>query len=223
FPGDEASDYEAMIELFPALFHLKAPGQCIWVQITRFAPLAERPADFGYAAELRHHWRYDVMFSPDYLQAEGLDLASVCYSFESYNEDLIAPEVKDLYLILQQQWWQWRGRESAGCRLSYRADEDGICFLDSRMRDKPKTLEFGPVHRALYERVHTRIRKESEVVRDVPGASNGDVAGALEDLLRAQVVIAEGPRYLGLALPESVYAKGSFWWAESDSWDGFLE
>lgn len=224
FPGDEAGDYTSMIERMPALYHLKAPGQCIWVQVTRFAPLASRSQDFGHSGKLRHHWRYDVLFSEELLQERNLDLAEICYSFESYNADMIAPDVQDLYLIFQEQWWRWRSREDSGsCLLTWRREEDALHFTDTRAGDKERQIRLEGVHKKVYELVDDEILHEKDIVQRSAPFSRDAVLSALEDLQRNQLVVREDSRYLGLAFPASVYEDGTFWWAGDNRWDGFLE
>lgn len=224
FPGDEASDYEQMIETLPAIFHLKPPGLCIWVQATRFAPMAERPQDFGFDGPLPYHWRYDALFSEPFLRERGIDLSKICYYFENYNQDLISPEVKGLFSILQQQWWHWRDREKHMVnRLSYRLlDDGGIEFRDTRTGLQEKVRRFGPVHREVYQSIEDQIVSEERILRLCSHLGEEPVLSALADLRAAQVVFREDSNYICLAFSEQVYEQKIFWWLDDEQREGFL-
>ncbi|MCG8457842.1 MAG: hypothetical protein MI919_16320, partial [Holophagales bacterium] len=213
FPGDQVSDYERMTEILPTLFHLKPPGLCIWVQITRYAPMSERPLDFGHAEPLTSHWRYDSLFSPEFLDETGLDLTKFCYYFDNYNHPMMGAELRNQFSVLQQQWWHWRNREQKmGSHLSFRADDDGMDVRDTRSGQKPKITRWSAVHRDLYLAVDGKLAEREQVYKACGQHDRQRVADAIEELEAAQLMLTEGRHVLSLAFPREVYDQGIFWW-----------
>jgi ribosomal peptide maturation radical SAM protein 1 len=65
FPGETEADYEEMLALLPALFHLTPPvrGRSAIVSVHRFAPFFNQPADWGIAG-VRPAWYYKHLIPP---------------------------------------------------------------------------------------------------------------------------------------------------------------
>ena len=70
-----------MLGLVPMLYHLIPPVTCTDTAITRFAPLEADPQRFGFPTPHRHHERYDILFSRQFLERTTFSLDSYAYYF----------------------------------------------------------------------------------------------------------------------------------------------
>jgi ribosomal peptide maturation radical SAM protein 1 len=209
FPFETVEDYEEMIEIIPALYHLIPPETTIPVLVTRYAPLAAEPERFGASAPLKAHWRYDVIFSREFRKANGILMEDVCYYYESpYRE--FEPDLKVAHDVLQHQVVKWKERHASGnARLTYRKEGECLVVQDTRWEDVPETYRFAETHDKiggiLREGVLARPRLLQELRNRGIGVRKGE--NAIEELIRARVVLSVESHLVWLAHPEGSFER----------------
>lgn len=206
FPFDETPEYEEMIRVIPLLYHLKPPFSCAKVLTTRFAPLQANPARFGITGRVRHAPAYDLIFSGAFNEAHDFDLDNYCYYFEPPYQN--SAELQNIYEELETQVRYWKGvRRFREVRLSYKIDDDGIEFYDTRYGEEPRVTTFGAEHAAVYRMCTDRIESFAKINKELsPLIGERRIAELIAELKGERLLYQEGNQLLGLALPESVYA-----------------
>lgn len=198
-PGDEAFEYERLLEQIPTIYHLNPPVSRTEVIVTRFAPLQVDPARFGLDPP-RHHKCYDVLFSEEFLTSSSFSLNDYAYYFErnfEYNSKL-----RILYaeLVLQVEHWKEQHRERF-VRLSYEPIDSGrLAFIDTRfsMEDKFVATELASrVYRVVDRQPTARTRAFHELETQM---SIAEFDLALDELRSRRLVWSDGELLLGLAI-----------------------
>ncbi|WP_437202034.1 hypothetical protein [Planctomicrobium sp. SH664] len=101
FPGESIDDYEHLVQLIPAISHFPPPSSVVPVLVTRFAPLHASPERFGSSDEMTAHWRYNCLFTKQYLKKRNLNHKDWAYYFDSpYRE--FSNEMLSVYEVVSQ-------------------------------------------------------------------------------------------------------------------------
>jgi len=191
FPFETADDYEAMTNLLPALYHLVPPQTTVPVLVTRYAPLATDPVQFGASGPLRAHWRYDVIFSRKFREESGLEMRDYCYYFESPYRDF-SPELKLSHTVLQHQVLNWRQRfESGKASLTWTPDGRGTVISDTRSSDEPVMRYLDETHSLVGEILRSGLYSEVRLMAAClsHGVAPDDARQAVEHLLATRTVL----------------------------------
>jgi ribosomal peptide maturation radical SAM protein 1 len=175
FPGENAGDYDPIIDQMPALVHLQPPGSVGRIVLERFSPYFDRP-ELGFGRR-RPAEMYDHVY--DLPEPELRDLV---YFFDTPPSGIGGETVRRLHEAVAT--WQ---RDYPLSRLVVREDsEDGIVIEDSRVgRPEAEHVLTGwqaAAYRAL-ERGRTAESLAAALAADGHPASVPDI----EEWLREQV------------------------------------
>ncbi|MEU5080782.1 MULTISPECIES: RiPP maturation radical SAM C-methyltransferase [Streptomyces] len=121
FPGEQDSDYEALIDSLPALHHLTPPAGAFPIKLERFSPYFDDPA-LGLQAlgpSLNLVSAYEGV-------ADGLD--DLVYVFESEPAGL-SPETGEL---LREAVANWKATASVSRLVALPAPDDSLVVVDDR-------------------------------------------------------------------------------------------
>ncbi|MCK9383683.1 MAG: RiPP maturation radical SAM C-methyltransferase [Nevskia sp.] len=102
FPGEQAEDYEAMLELMPKLVHLQAPNTLSKVIFDRYSPYHANHRDFG-VEEIVPYQNYFGLYP------RGAPVVDIAYHFDgNYTTPLLSNV--PLFQRLQKDVASWRVR-----------------------------------------------------------------------------------------------------------------
>ena len=217
-PGDQIKEYQEMHKIIPCLYHLIPPGGLTWPFVQRHSPLAERLSALHSEEGLDAYWRFHVMFSPSYLQENGLELKHCVHYFNNPNNG-VCEELKQAYRCLQHQIIHWHKmyykQES---QLSYVIHKDCIRFSDTRFKMQKDVMEFDAVHAWVYMALKGEVSTRSAIYETLKkkGVRKLQVDEILEELCLARIVLQEEDRFIGLAFEEKYYKKPK-WWTINDA------
>lgn len=100
FPGDEAADYEAMIEILPLLRHLSPPSKLGCINLDRFSPYFMSPEEFGIV-DVEPIEAYRDVLPPH------ADVRNIAYKFRCrYDSGVLARP--DIVAALERETLAWR-------------------------------------------------------------------------------------------------------------------
>ena len=206
FPGEQPEHYEAMAKLIPAITHLSPPQSTVPVLVTRYAPLHTDPARFGAPnAEMKAHWRYSLIFDEEFQAERNWSNDSWCYYFHSpYRE--YSSEMKALYDTVMHQIALWKQRYGARSSvLSYRVEDDGVVFFDSRFKLEGETRRFGPVVAQIAETMFGRVWDRAKLINTVVelGWACQQVEEAVEAVKDARIILCEEKQHIWVAFKET--------------------
>ena len=204
FPGEELAWFKDLFSRIPMLYHLIPPISRSLVQITRFAPLQVDPERFDITRRATHDWRYDVIFSQDFLEQSGMQLDNYVYCFERTFDT--SPELAEAHRILVHQVEHWKNQHRRrDVVLSWEPVADGGRFTDSRF-GHAEVVDVDHVTWRVYQEVDGKPRAVSDVRRtlEAEGLAPEAVDEALDHLADARLVWREGRQALGLAVPAEV-------------------
>lgn len=147
FPDDELQEYREMVEVVRRIVHLDSPVSYVPVQITRYAPLQERPHEFGID-KADPDPTFELVFSDDYIRESGFDTGDYCYYFQRPFEN--STQLSAVYSELQNIVEDWRIADKDQLYWLY-ADEraDGWTIHDRRTQAGEKTYRIDARHAAL--------------------------------------------------------------------------
>lgn len=133
FPGEQDSDYEALIASLPSLHHLTPPAGAFPIKLERFSPYFDDPA-LGLQAlgpSLNLVSAYEGV-------AEGLD--DLVYVFESAPAGL-SPETNEL---LREAVASWKDTASVSRLVALPSPDDSLVVIDDRPAWPSRELVFRP-------------------------------------------------------------------------------
>lgn len=195
FPDDELGEYERMVGLVRRLVHLDSPVSYVPVQITRYAPLQERPQDFGIDIAIPDP-TFDLVFSERYLQASGFDLGAYCYYFQRPFEN--SSKLARVYAELQDIVEDWRLADKDQAYWLYaEKTDDGAVIHDRRGPGEELCYPIDDTLFTILSRCHQPTSKGS--LLDLVPAT--DLATAIDELDARGLVVIEGDRILSLLMP----------------------
>jgi ribosomal peptide maturation radical SAM protein 1 len=195
FPGERDEDYYNQAELIPALHHLPPPTSVGRLWLERYSPYFTEKSD--YISNVRPIPAYRHA----YPQA-GLELARIAYFFDYDVSGVASPEAHQAVVRAVEQWRErWRTRRP---QLTYRRGPGFITLHDSRAGAVSERVIAGWRARVL-ERCGDSYHSAGKIAADLQSSSEAvgaaEVREFLDDCVAQRLVIADGGRYLGLALP----------------------
>lgn len=197
FPSESKQSYLEMLKTIPLLYHLDPPDSCMEVLTTRFSPLRDKVAAFNIEKR-EHDFRYNVMFSDDFLKDNDFSLSKYCYYFErgyEFDEGL-----ESLHRMIDIQVDHWKERHTKERPiLNWCATSEGIDFTDTRFKPEGELIQFGVVHLQIYQACDKKIRNLTKLVAASCPNKRNSLQDAIDDLIRARVVLVENNKVIGLA------------------------
>jgi len=196
FPGEPPDEYERMAELIPSLVHFEPP-LFMPVQVERFSPYFERPAEFGLeivGPEPSYRFLYDI--PPD-------SLFNLAYDFEHRYVDGRDPATYTADVGAAVQRWRDVSREAAGS-LFYRRGPGFILVHDRRPGFEQADYRFEGAEASIYLGCDAGIT--STDLSAALGNAGYDSFNApeieeyLQELVDARLIYREGNRFLSLAI-----------------------
>ncbi|GAB2959343.1 RiPP maturation radical SAM C-methyltransferase [Nonomuraea fastidiosa] len=194
FPGETDDDYADLPELFGLVTHLSPPEHVGPARADRFSPFYESGADFGIV-ELEHEIAYDHIYA-DLPRAERRDMA---YFFRMRCDRPLASE--GVLAALRAAADRWR-RDHPESRLEASWMGDHLRVLDTRPARPHPEREFDldpAASSVLIALDQLRSAKAIERALPVPVPAE-EIAGALDRLLAAGLVVRDDDSYLGLPI-----------------------
>lgn len=202
-PDDEEQEYEAIVSSLPRLSHLDPPSTRLLVQITRYAPLHTNPQRFDIAPAY-HDPSYELIFSQEFLSAQGFDLDDFCYYFERSFEN--SPRLNHLYREIDRLVDEWkRVQTQRQVYLWYEAKAGGLEIFDSRF-ESPVVSQLDQMEAYVYQAASEPISVEKLWQRCTGLLERGALDEILQRLDRLGLLFRDNEQLVGLALPRKVYA-----------------
>lgn len=195
FPGEDPSEYAAMEELLPALFHLPAPMSCSCVRFDRFGPYWKWPERYGIR-NLRHHWSYDFVFAG--VPADQRD--RLAYFFEHDGGDV---DPRTYGRPVAELATRWREPGGPRPRLELRRGADGPGVLDTRPCRRDESTPLDPAGAALLRALdgyRNRASALKAVTDQGTALSEDECDRRLDDFVARRFVIEESGCYLSLVI-----------------------
>jgi len=196
FPGEPPEEYERMAKMIPSLVHLQAPS-ITQVQIQRFSPYFERPAEFGL--EIAGPMPYYEHLYP----VRGERLANLVYDFDHRYADGRDPAsyVGDV----QKAVALWREAENAESNdLTFRRGPGFLIVEDRRHGIETADYQFGETEAKIYlacdagatvESIHAELAAGDDSAPD-----RTEIEEFLDELVELRLMLREDNRFLSLAI-----------------------
>jgi ribosomal peptide maturation radical SAM protein 1 len=200
FPDDELQEYQEMLRVVRRIVHLDSPVSYVPVQITRYAPLQERPQDFGIDVAPADP-TFELVFSARYRAESGFDVGAYCYYFQRPFEN--GARLTRVYAELQDVVEAWRLADKDQTNWLYvEPTPDGGMVHDKRGSDER-------VYPICEMQLAVLISCSEPVERKTLAAMlpAGQAQAMLEELDRLGLVFIEGERVLSLLMPGKTPAR----------------
>jgi ribosomal peptide maturation radical SAM protein 1 len=198
FPGETAEDYQRMMELLPAIRHLRPPTACGPVRLDRFSPYYNAPAEFGLT-NVRPMAAYKYL----YPLADAESLQRIAYYFDYDYEAGVDPTGYAAEVI--EYAAQWRRSAETGTLNSVRRSDGTIALIDTRAGTLLPQLLLSGLEQTAYEYCD-EIRSGKSVVQHLrklfPETEFADrqVIEFLDSLVANLLMATDGENYLSLAI-----------------------
>lgn len=196
FPGEDPADYRGQAELWRKLHHLDPPMNFAPIRIDRFSPYHERPEDYGIE-NLRPHSAYARI----YVGMTPSQLEGTAYIFVGDYESQHKVYAYAEELCEAARAWNEAASDTAMVMLD---GEAGLAVGAIGPHDALVASLLTAEQRELYLAC-VDIRSTRDLAEHLTRAMGrevtaGEVTTLTEPLLAAGIMIAEGGRYLSLAL-----------------------
>ncbi|MFJ1610724.1 RiPP maturation radical SAM C-methyltransferase [Streptomyces sp. NPDC088253] len=196
FPGETEEDYAEQLRLLPLLHHLQPPGGCGRIWLERFSPYFTDPS--FPIDKVRPRASYGHVYPA------SLDPEKIAYFFDYEASGTVSHETVAA-LNAAVSTWQTRFAESKPSLVYQRLP--GKLTLIDRRTDQPKRAVLEGWKAEAYESCGDAPRSAAAIGRllaaqDV-SVSEDEVTAFLEQCCRADVMVSDDGKYLGLALPEN--------------------
>jgi len=198
FPGETLEDYQRMLELLPAIRHLRPPTACGPVRLDRFSPYYNAPAEFGLR-NVRPMAAYKYL----YPLADTESLQRIAYYFDYDYEPGVDPTGYAARVI--EYAAEWRRDTEAGTLSSVRRSDGTIALIDTRAGTLLPQLLLSGLEQTAYDYCD-EIRSGRSVVQHLrkqfPETEFADrqVIEFLDSLVANMLMATDGENYLSLAI-----------------------
>ena len=197
FPGETVEDYQRMLELLPAIRHLRPPTACGPVRLDRFSPYYNAPAEFGLLnVRPLATYKYLYPFATESLQR-------IAYYFDYDYEAGVDPTGYATRVIEYAE--EWRRDTQAGTLNSVRRPDGAITLIDTRPGTLLPQLLLTGLEQTAYDYCD-ELRSGKSVVQHLrklfPETEFADsqVIEFLDSLVANQLMATDGDNYLSLAI-----------------------
>lgn len=193
FPGETAQDYEAMVELIPAIWHLDAPTGYGPVRVDRFSPFHNEPAAYGMM-NLRPMAPFTFLY-PFGKKA----LQDIAYYFDfDYVEDRADDTYAKPAIELVRAWMADKARGGLELR---QGPEGTVEIIDSRdgPNSEPTRARLSGWKAAVYlacDRTQP-LSKLADVARGVP---SDELEAFLARCVEHRLMLTNGQAWLNVAV-----------------------
>ncbi len=196
FPGESEDDYEQQVRLARQIVHLRPPGGFLRIGLERFSPFFENPDTFpvrggGAVPEFGYTHTYP----------QQVDLVQAAYHFSGELEGSLHD---DAYERLEDTLRGWHDRWNQGEQpsLTFWWSPGLLQIEDRRSTLSPATYRFEDPLAALYVACSDRPSDPAALRRRLKlGASDDEIANALDEFCRRGLMMRDGALFLALALP----------------------
>jgi ribosomal peptide maturation radical SAM protein 1 len=203
-PGERLEDYRQMEAWLPRLAHLRPPsGGAPRIECHRFSPYHARQG--VWTEDVRAARWYAGLFP-----ADTFDLDKVAYYFDATWKDTLGDPHYDGVLHRTLAWMRrWR-EQPAPPRLAMHDVDGGGMEIEDTRGGEPVVFALDPPQAALYRAI-SDIAAPRQVRALLPPAlgdamTEADIRGELAGFVEQGLALAEGDRFLGLALPPAAGA-----------------
>jgi ribosomal peptide maturation radical SAM protein 1 len=198
FPGETQGDYEAMLELLPAIQFLGQPAACGPVRLDRFSPYFNEPASFGLT-NIRPiaPYKYLYPFTPAIL-------AQIAYYFDYDYSAGSDPTGYARAVIAYTE--AWRRYPETGTLASVVCRDSTLTLIDTRSNALQPEFKLSGLEKVAYEYCD-ELRSGTGVARHLgqhfPEAqfTKQQVLNFLDSLVANRLMVSDGSHYLSLAVP----------------------
>ena len=197
FPGEPPQEYQRMAELIPSLVHFTPPN-VMPVQMERFSPYFDRPAEFGI--ELTGPLpQYRFLYS---VSSEAL--SNLAYDFQHSYLDGRDPETYVNGLRDAVDRWRQFSKDGPGY-LCYRRGPGFLSVEDRRAGLEAANYRLDGIEGKIYlacdagataDHLSTRFAVDGDEELDAK-----EIEEFLDDLVQARLMYREGNSFLALAIP----------------------
>ncbi len=135
-PGEDAAEYEAVLELLPKLEHLEPPSGCSPIIVDRYSPYHNTPETFGIT-NVRPYPSYEALYPPE------APLESIAYHFKgTYSTTLLErPDLVERLATAIARWRKCWKNVSQPPALRVLSRPNGAIVVDTRrIASAPMTL-----------------------------------------------------------------------------------
>jgi ribosomal peptide maturation radical SAM protein 1 len=198
FPGEEARDYQDVLQFLEAISHLPPAEGWGWLRLDRFSPYFDFPDQFGVRIKgalepYRHLYPLDAS-----------RLYNIAYFFE-YDFDGKGA-VEQRFQPLQAELSRWKETHQHAHLQVARRTDDEIVVRDTRYNRRSPGYRFREPEKAILDLIdttHTFTAIHEHLVTRMNGAAPGEgwLHGFLDYLVRHRLVLRDGDRYLSVILP----------------------
>jgi magnesium-protoporphyrin IX monomethyl ester (oxidative) cyclase len=184
-----------MAKLLPLLSHLAPPMSCARLRLDRFSPFHARAEEYGFR-RMRPAHAYFYVFP-----LGRREMSRLAYFFDFDYDDARTPEE---YLAPVQRavqaWWEARMGAGEPPRLDAERDGERLVVTDTRPVALAERHELDGVRASVYELCD--VAKTPEALLRLPALAGREpeVRAALESLVAARLMTADGGRHLSLAV-----------------------
>lgn len=197
FPGETEEDYQRMLELLPAIRHLRPPTACGPVRLDRFSPYYNAPSEFGLT-NVRPLAAYKYLYPFD-----ARSLQRIAYYFDYDYEAGVDPTGHATRVI--EYAAEWRRDPEAGTLNSVRRPDGTITLVDTRAGTLLPQLLLSGLEQTAYDYCD-EIRSGKSIVQHLRQVfpetefADNQVIEFLDSLVANQLMATDGENYLSLAI-----------------------
>ncbi|MEW8474901.1 MAG: RiPP maturation radical SAM C-methyltransferase [Candidatus Thiodiazotropha endolucinida] len=193
-PEERPEDLLQQIALIPSLLHLPAPVCFGEVVLMRFSPLYDNCRNLGLQ-NVQPIAEFDAIYGDLGIRTHD---CSLYFSYE-LNQEIPASLVSRFHNAIEQ----WKQAYIAGASLVYRERPgDGLTVFDSRKTEKPTIFELSHEETLVFKVINERISTLRSLQNALGHAVSHDRIGRiLDDFNEHKLLMREGSKYLGLAMP----------------------
>jgi ribosomal peptide maturation radical SAM protein 1 len=197
FPGETREDYQRMLEMLPALRHLRPPTACGPVRLDRFSPYYNSAAEFGlHNVRPIAAYRYLYPFDEE-------SLNRIAYYFD-YDYDVEVDPTGYAAEVIEYAE-RWRSNPQAGTLQSIRRPDGTIMLVDTRSGTLLPQLMLSGLEQAAYDYCD-EIRSGRSIIQQLHALfpetefADNQVIEFLASLVANHLMATDGENYLSLAI-----------------------
>jgi len=217
-PGESSSDYEAMLKLIPNLYHLIPPMTCMQVRKLRYSSLVENVKNFETGRPPKVHQRFNVVFSPEYVDNQGLNIENIFYYYQD-SQIHSNSKMQMLYSRLKKKVEKWEDRFwNQKAYLNYEIKGENIIIYDTRCNNNERIYKLDHPHKRICELLVSQIYSEEEVLSTLSkeNIKKHDITVALNELCNRGILVKEGDSFALLAFHKDAYQPTSIGWGDKN-------
>jgi ribosomal peptide maturation radical SAM protein 1 len=198
FPGEDAEEYRRMADLVPLLSHLPPPDSTGELRLDRFSPNFEQAPLLGFT-DVRPLESYRYVYP---LPEEAL--RNLAYSFSYRHQDGRSPAAYVGSLERRLESWESTARDAD---MFFVDLGKSIVICDLRPRAKRFLSVLSGIDREIYLAADSVT--DARTLSHSLGGTPEQITRRLDRMVRLQLTLRAGHRYLALAIPVGDYQPSS--------------